>query len=168
MMVSFDLDADVIARGRVDDVSLYLTGETGHAGRAYELSARGPELTNTYRFLEAKREVDQVLALVEASVFVDWSRRETLAKVIPPQLWACKKICVAKKRRADGIYFSGITVEQLLWFFRRFSYPAPLVAFVAQHEAKFEHLFFDVGIDYRWDTDKNELVTTKSSYYGTF
>ncbi len=168
MMASFDLDPSVITRGQVDQVSLYLTGEAGHAGRSYEVTSGGRELTNTYRFLEAKREVDPIVSLVKASVFVDWSERDTLAKVIPPELWACKKICVAKKRRADGIYFSGITVEQLLWFFRRFAYPAPLVDFVARHEAHFSHLFFDVGIDYRWDEATKTLVTSKSSYYGTF
>jgi hypothetical protein len=167
MMASFDLDPKTIERGTIDAVHLYLTGEAGHAGRAYEVTEAGRELTNTYRFLEAKREVDQVLSLVKASVFVDWSRRDTLSKVIPPELWACKKICVSKKRRADAVYFSGITVEQLLWFLRRFAYPAPLVEFVHRHSARFEHLFFDVGIDYRWDAATDRLVTVKSSYYGT-
>jgi hypothetical protein len=35
--------------------------------------------------------------------------------VLIPELFACKKVYAAKKRTADGVYFSGITVEQLLW-----------------------------------------------------
>jgi hypothetical protein len=167
MMVSLDLDQKVATSKRIESVNLYLTGESGHAGRAYELQSGDLELTNTYRFFQAKVEADQVLALIKASAFVDFSARDTLAKVVPPQLFACKKICVSKKRRAEGIYFSGIAVDQLLWFLRAFAYPPPLVELVARNESRFEHLYFDVGIDYRWDAAENRLRYLKSSYYGT-
>ena len=36
-----------------------------------------------------------------------------LADIIMPELFECTKICVAKKRIADAIYYSGITVDQL-------------------------------------------------------
>lgn len=168
VMVSIDLDDAVVARGCIDEVNLYLTGDLGHAGRSYQLRSDDMELTNSYRFLQAKPEYQQVLSLVKASPFMDFSGRNSLAQVIPPQLFACKKICVAKKRRADAIYFSGIAVDQLLWFLRNFSYPAPVIELVAQNESRFEHLYFDVGIDYRWDPAAGRVKFLKSSYYGTF
>jgi hypothetical protein len=163
-MVSFDLFAETAQSGTVPEVNLYLTGTRAHAGRSYVASARGTELANTYRFMEPKREIDDVLPLVESSVFVDYSDPRTLAKVLIPELFACKKVCIAKKRHADAIYFSGISVEQLLWFFRRFDYPKPLTAFLETHAARFEHLYFDVGIDYR--QERGELSYLKTSYYG--
>lgn len=164
-MVSFDLDADVVARRRVDEVNLYLTGEAGHAGRSYKVSTNDSELDNTYRFLDAKREVDQVLTLIKSSLFADYSDPARLSKVLIPELFACRKICVAKKRRRDAIYFSGIAVSQLLFFLRRFGYPVRIVDFVARNEARLDHLSFDVGIDYV--QRDGAVVYPKTSFYGT-
>ena len=173
-MVSFDLDAVIAARGTVEELNLYLVGEVGHAGRSYKLRADAPgsvgvyELENTYRFLDAKREIDHILPLIQASVFVDYTNAAMLSKVLLPELFACKKICVAKKRRADGIYFSGIAVEQLVFFLERFGYPTALLEFVKRHRERFEHLSFDVGIDYRPGADGSTIVYPKTSFYGTF
>jgi len=166
MMVSFDLDASVRARGSIDAVNLYLTGEKAHAGRSYRATGSGFELENTYRFIEPKRDIDEVLPLLRSSAFVDYSGRARLAEVLMPQLFACKKVCISKKRTCDAIYYSGINIEQLLWFFRRFSYPAALVDFVEKHQERFEHLYFDVGIDYRTD-ESGSICYPKTSYYGT-
>lgn len=168
VMVSFDLDQTVAATQTIKDANLYLTGETTHAGRSYVASRDDLELANTYRFFQAKPESDAILRLIKASTFMDFSKRNTLAKVVPPELFACKKICVAKKRRADAIYFSGVAVDQLRWFLERFEYPRPLIEMVSRYEARFEHLYFDVGIDYRWDPTRQELRYLKTSYYGTF
>ena len=68
-MVSFDLDASVVARGLIEEVNLYLTGGPGHAGRSYKARSEGAfELENTYRFLDAKREIDQILARVDEGI----------------------------------------------------------------------------------------------------
>ena len=166
-MVSFDLDDAILARKTVDEVNLYLTGGPGHAGRSYKARAVGFELENTYRFFEAKREIEQLLPLIKASVYVDYAADATrLSKVLIPELFACKKICVAKKRLRDGIYYSGIAVKQLLWFLKRFEYPAPIVDFVTRRESSFEHLFFDVGIDYV-GSDDGRVTYPKTSFYGT-
>ena len=165
-MVSFDLDGAVAGRGALEDVNLYLTGGQGHAGRSYKAREGSFELENTYRFLDAKREIDQILQLLKASVFVDYGAPARLSKVLVPELYACKKVCVAKKRRCDGVYFSGIAVEQLLFFLRRFAYPPALVDFVTRHQARFEHLLFDVGLDYRQDAD-GAIAYPKTSFYGT-
>ncbi len=166
MMVSFDLYPDSFERGSVEVLNLYLTGTSEHAGRSYTLDRSGFSLQNTYRFMGPKTEIDRVLPLLKSSVFVDYGDPRKLAQVLLPQLFACKKVCVAKKRSCDAVYFSGIDVSRLLWFLRRFGYPAPLVDFVAAQREGFEHLWFDVGIDYRDDEDGN-LVYLKTSFYGT-
>lgn len=168
VMVSFDLSQSVAETKVIPEANLYLTGENAHAGRSYIASEHDLELANTYRFFQAKPESDAILRLIKASTFMDFSKRNTLAKVVPPELFACKKICVAKKRRADAIYFSGVAVDQLRWFLERFEYPRPLIEMVSRYEARFEHLYFDVGIDYRWDPTRQELRYLKTSYYGTF
>jgi len=168
MMASFDLFPDTVERGSVDAISLYMTGTEEHAGRSYNLTADGDvQLENTYRFMPPKSEVDLMLSLLRASVFVDYSVDPTvLSAVVIPRLFACKRVCVAKKRRADGIYYSGIDVDQLAWFLARFDYPGPIIDFVADHREDFDHLFFDVGIDYRQTADGG-IAYPKSSFYGT-
>jgi len=165
MMVSFDLDADVLASGEIRELNLYLTGTDEHMGRSYVVGESGAELENTYRFLRPKPDVDLVLGLLKSSLFVDLSDPITLARVIPPELFACKRVCVAKKRHRDGVYFSGIDVEQLLWFLRRHGYPAPLLRFVDTHAADLDHLWFDVGIDY--EPSDGGVRFPKTSFYGT-
>lgn len=167
MMVSLDFSERTLDSGRIEEVNLYLAGERHHAGRSYRVRADGAELENTYRFFEAKPESDQIIELLRSSLFVDHSDERTLSKVLIPELFACKRICVAKKRTCDAVYYSGITVEQLSWFLGRFDYPREIRDFVKQHEAQFEHLYFDVGIDYRTDPETGALTYRKSSYYGT-
>jgi hypothetical protein len=167
MMVSFDLFPDAFARGIVPEVNVYLTGSPEHEGRSYRVTTSSCELENTYRFMEPKRDVDRVLSLLESSMFVDYGNPRVLARVLIPELFACKRVCVAKKRHRDGIYYSGIDVEQLLWFLRTFAYPAEITRFVDEHREGFEHLYFDVGIDYAQRPD-GSIEYTKSSFYGTF
>ena len=162
-MLSFDLFAESAV---VPEVNLYLTGENAHAGRSYKLRQGGIELENTYRFMEPKRHVDELVMLIKSSAFVDYSEPKMLARVLIPELFACKKVCVSKKRFSDALYFSGIAVDQLLWFFRRFDYPPALQAFLEKHAERFEHLCFDVGLDYRVDAASGALVFPKTSFYG--
>jgi hypothetical protein len=166
MMVSFDLDADALTSGRIDEVNLYLAGTDEHAGRSYRVRADACELDNTYRFMHPKLDVDMVLSLARSSTFVDYSDPRMLGQVLVPELLACKRVCVAKKRMRDGIYFSGIDVEQLAWFCERFAYPAPLREYLAVHGGELDHLYFDVGVDYEPDP-AGGLRWPKSSFYGT-
>ena len=167
MMVSFDLFADSVDRASVDLLNLYLTGTDEHAGRSYRACAQRVELENTYRFLPPKTEIDAVLSLLTASAFVDYSATPTvLSDVLMPRLFACKRICIAKKRHADVVYFSGIDVDQLGWFLARFQYPATIVDFVREYRSDLEHLWFDVGLDLRQGPD-GSVNHPKTSFYGT-
>ena len=94
------------------------------------------------------------------------SRKVRIADIVVPELYECAKICVAKKRTADAIYYSGISVDQLRWFLHRFDYPEAVTSFVDEHRADFDHLMFDVGIDYRSGPD-GTLEYPKTGYYST-
>jgi hypothetical protein len=164
-MYSFDLDAESIAAAKVPELNIYLQFYEGQGGHSYAVREGSCELRNTYRFHRPKPEIDAILHQVRRSMWVDFSTTR-IADIVMPELFECTKICVAKKRFADAIYYSGITVDQLLWFFRRFDYPEALAAFVEARREDFEHLLFDVGIDYCAGPD-GRLVYPKTSYYST-
>lgn len=164
-MFSFDVHPDTAEGGTVDVVNLYLPYYEVQGGRSYKLSADRLEMDNVYRFLHPKLEIREILHDIRQSVFVDFTR-VPLSRVLLPELIDCNRICVAKKRCADAVYYSGIDVGQLMFFLRALGYPSPIVAFVEAHRAQLDHLRFDVGIDYTMRPD-GSVVMTKSSYYCT-
>ncbi len=164
-MFSFDVHPATAEGGTVDIVNLYLPYYEVQGGRSYKQSARGLEMDNVYRFLHPKLEIREILHDIRQSVFVDYSR-VPLSRVLLPELIDCSRICVAKKRFADAVYYSGIDVGQLLFFLRAFGYPAPIIDFVDAQRAQLDHLRFDVGIDYAMAPD-GSVAMTKSSYYAT-
>jgi hypothetical protein len=164
-MFSFDVHPDTTEGGVVDVVNLYLPYYEVQGGRSYKLSADRLEMDNVYRFLHPKTEIREILHEIRQSVFVDFTR-VPLSRILLPELIECNRICVAKKRVADAVYYSGIDVGQLVFFLRTLAYPSPIVAFVEAHRAQLDHLRFDVGIDYTMQPD-GSLTMTKSSYYST-
>jgi hypothetical protein len=165
-MVSFDLDHESLAAGRVEEINIYLPFFEGQGGHSYAVRADHCELRNIYRFHHPKREIEAIVHQIRRSMYVDFMR-VGLAEILLPELFECAKICVAKKRFADAVYYSGITVDQLLWFLRRFSYPVTVTEFVTAHRDDFRHLLFDVGIDYCSGPD-GRLQYPKTGYYSTF
>jgi hypothetical protein len=164
-MFSFDVHPDTADGGTVDVVNLYLPYYEVQGGRSYKLSAGRLEMDNVYRFLHPKTEIRQILHDIRQSVFVDYTRVK-LSAVLLPELIDCNRICVAKKRFADAVYYSGVDVGQLLYFLRLLEYPPAIREFVEANRAQLDHLRFDVGIDYTMRPD-GSVVMTKSSYYGT-
>ena len=164
-MYSFDLDHALLDARAVPELNIYLQFYAGQGGHSYAVREDSCELRNTYRFHRPKLEIDAILHQVQRSMWVDFSRTR-LADIVMPELFECAKICVAKKRAADSIYYSGITVEQLLWFLRRFAYPPAIIEFVTAQRERLEHLLFDVGIDYHTGPD-GALIYPKTSYYST-
>jgi len=162
-MFSFDILPETAPGGRVEVVNLYLPYFQVQGGRSYKVWEDRMEMDNVYRFLHPKLEIRQILHEIRQSVFVDFER-VSLSRMLLPELIDCNRICVAKKRLADAVYYSGIDVGQLLFFLRRFGYPAAIESFVAAHRGVLDHLRFDVGIDYTMQAD-GSLVMTKSSYY---
>ncbi len=166
MMVSFDVDEEVLRQGEVPELNLYLTGTDEHAGRSYIVRSDAMELANTYRFLHPKVDIDTVLSLIQSSAFIDYENPRTLPAVLIPELFACKRICVAKKRVRDGVYYSGIDIDQLRFFLKRMAYPDRLQRIVEKWAPQLDHLYFDVGLDIEQDAS-GSIRYPKTSFYGT-
>lgn len=167
-MFSLDLD-DAIARGdsALDVIHMYIgnPGSAVSSGIAYAVRASATVLENFYFFFDAQTEMDQVVRKIETSAQVDLSRIG-IDEILLPELRACRTICVANKQTHDCVYFSGVDVGQLLFFLRRFNYPAETVGFVEKNRHQLDHLLFDVGFDYTMR--EGVLAPLKSGYYGVF
>jgi len=167
-MFSIDIDKELVSGNTaIDEIHMYLgnPGSTVSAGINYSLTARATRLENFYFFFDPRRHLEDISAKIACSAFIDTTRL-SLKKILWPELLDCSTICVANKQQNDCVYFSGINVQQFLWFLRRMDYPAETVSFVIKHMSSLDHLKYDVGIDYRMEGD--ELVVLKSAYYGNF
>lgn len=167
-MFSLDLNDD-LASGRVplDVVHMYVgnPGSSVSSGIAYAVRERSVTLENFYFFFDAETQRDEIAKKVASSAMFDHTR-VPLDAVLVPQLRDCRTVCVANKQTHDCIYFSGIDIDQLLFFLQRLRYPDPIVAFVQSHRADLDHLLFDAGFDYRMEDGR--LSVLKSGYYGVF
>jgi hypothetical protein len=168
-MFSLDIDDALLTGSRqLGEVHMYVgnVGSTVSSGICYELTpGGGSRLENFYFFFDARRQLKEITGKVACSAYLDATRLD-LNRILWPELCDCRVIVVANKQHSDGIYFSGIGVDQLLFFLERMRYPAALRAFVEEHRHLLDHLTYDVGIDYRMEGD--ELVYLKSAYYGVF
>jgi len=168
-MFSLDVTDDLLSgRDTLGEVHMYVgnVGSTVSSGICYALTAgRGPRLENFYFFFDARRQTKEIVGKVASSAHLDASRLH-IDQIVWPELRDCRVIVVANKQQNDGIYFSGITVDQLLFFLKRTDYPAALVRFIEERRGLLDHLTYDVGLDYRMEG--SELVFLKSAYYGVF
>jgi len=167
-MFSLDFDHDLMEGVKAMDMAHMYVGNPGSivsSGIAYALTADSTTLENFYFFFDASRQLQEASEKIYCSAFVDASKME-LDRILIPELRDCHTICVANKRNNDTVYFSGVNVDQLLFFLTLLEYPRDLVAFVEQHRANLDHLLFDVGFDYI--THGSNLTFIKSGYYGVF
>ncbi|OQX64179.1 MAG: hypothetical protein B5M56_00360 [Desulfococcus sp. 4484_241] len=167
-MFSIDITDDLLkGDGELDTVHLYIgnPGSAVSAGICYAVTEEGACLENFYHFYHPADQMDEIISKIVCSAQID-DLRVPVDKILWPELRQCVTICCANKPRCDCIYFSGITVDQFLFFLGKMDYPEPLVSFVEQHRDRLDHLLFDVGFDYRME--EGALVIPKSGYYGTF
>jgi hypothetical protein len=167
-MFSIDLDDDIVCGHRPLDVIHMYVGNPGSAvssGIAYGVRAQTTTLENFYFFFDAQTELTQAARKIETSALIDVTRID-LDEILVPELKDCRTICVANKATHDCVYFSGVNVEQLVFFLERMRYPAPTIELVERNRARLDHLMFDVGFDYTMRDGK--LVALKSAYYGVF
>jgi hypothetical protein len=129
------------------------------------VSRNATRLKNFYFFFDAKRDADEIEGKLRSSAYIA-DEDFDVARVLWPELRECQTIVVANKPDRDGVYFSRIDVEQLLFFLRRLGYPEQHIRFVEQNRSRLDHLLYDVGFDYR--LEGRELKLLKSAYYGVF
>lgn len=167
-MFSLDVDAALLGGTRnLDVVHLYVgnPGSTVSSGIAYAVTQATRTLENFYFFFDAVKQQREAADKIRSSVHFDETRM-AIESVLIPELRDCQTICVANKRMHDCVYFSGIDIDQLLWFLDRFAYPEAIRHFVRSNRSLLDHLLFDVGIDYRGDGDTVKVL--KTGYFGVF
>jgi len=167
-MFSIDLSGELITKaGDLEEIHMYIgnPGSTVSSGICYSLTGGGTRLENFYFFFDAKKEMDEIIAKVVCSSYVDFTEIG-IDQILWPELKKCKVIVMANKQSNDSVYFSGIDVDQLFFFLKRMGYPGELVSFAEENRSKLDHLQYDVGFDYRMEGRK--LLILKSSYYGFF
>ena len=167
-MFSFDLTENAARQNGVLDVVHIYIGNPGSqvsSGIAYEFSARGRQLENFYFFFDAQKQQKEIVDKLDCSVYCDtW--RISLDELYRPELRDCQTICLANKRTCDTIYFSGVNIDQLLFFLNWQQYPDDYIRFVEDRHHELDHLLYDVGVDYRANGGQIEFV--KHGFYGVF
>jgi len=167
-MFSIDLHAGSFAgAGELAEIHMYIgnPGSTVSSGICYSLKKDETRLENFYFFFDAKKEMEDIIAKTVCSGYVDFTKTG-IDQVILPELKRCKVIVVANKQANDSVYFSGINIDQLIFFLKKMGYPAAIVSFAEKNRDMLDHLLYDVGFDYRMEGQ--ELVILKSGYYGFF
>ncbi|WP_052551592.1 hypothetical protein [Enhygromyxa salina] len=160
-------DASTMASGRIPAIELHERDADSPHTLVHRVTATTREQVSRELLREPKRHINEVLPAIKSSEFVDFAARpRVLGRVMIPELFACRRLHVAKRPSCDGLCFSGVSVEQLSFTYKRFEYPAPMLEFLTANQAALEHLLFDVAIEYR--EDDGRIVYPKTGYYGSF
>ncbi|WP_293776163.1 hypothetical protein [uncultured Oxalicibacterium sp.] len=167
-MFSLDLNHALVQHNKpMSEVQLYMgnVGSQVSSGICYAVTREAMTMKNFYFFFDAATQGQEIFDKLCSSVYLDLSsfRPET---VLWPEMRGCRTIVLANKRTHEGIYFSRITIDQLLFFLKKMAFPTAQIAFAEQQRDRLDHLLFDVGIDYRMEA--GEINVLKSAYYGVF
>lgn len=164
-MFSLDLDnAITTGAAPLSEVDVYIgnPGSSVSSGICYAHGATGLELKNFYFFFDAHSEQRHIADKVASSAHLDTGF--DLDQILWPEMVDCGVIVVANKRKHDGIYFSRINSTQLGHFLERAGWPTELRGLYTQNARRFDHLLFDIGIDYA--VENGRAVILKSAFYG--
>lgn len=165
--VSFDLNLSVLRREADASVHVYVDQSPCDPpiAMSYEVRREGLQFENAY-FLcrQQPPDLDFAHRFVFSSVHVDADRIDVDC-VLWPELLECDHIALAHKPHSDGVYFGGVTVDQLEPFFDRTRFDPDIAKFIRQHRTEFAELRFDVGFDFVGDTRRGVEIR-KSAIYG--
>lgn len=167
-MFSVDIDNQLLSEAReLDEIHMYVgnVGSNVSSGISYSVTRDGNRLENLYNFFRPKEHRDDIIGKICCSGFTD-AHKIDLDSILWPELANCSTICLANKQNNDCIYFSGITVDQLLFAMNKLDYPSKIVSFINENRSSLDHLLYDFGIDYTLSNGR--MVVVKSGYYGTF
>ncbi|MEZ4399506.1 MAG: hypothetical protein R3B06_05785 [Kofleriaceae bacterium] len=167
-MWSLEVDVAALRDHGAARMTVYLGGgDAPGASRSYAVEPDGAlTLGNLYTFHDPRREPAQLLARLATSAHLG-SPARGVAAVIEPGLHRCRRLCVANKRRADGLYFAGIDTDGCARFLARHRWPAPLIGFVDGRRDAFRHLAWDLGLDFCASAGAGDPSIDKSAVYAT-
>ncbi len=164
-MFSIDIDPEGLAEHRpIDEISLYFGNPSDDlsSGLCYKLRAEGVSFANLYHFFHTREHASAIGRKLEASAFLDAPARQFSDLLAPDRLGLITVI--ANKRNGDGLYYSRVRAQQMAAFVARYRFPPPFVAFIHEHLAGLEHLYFDLGLDYV--IVEGQVQVTKTAVYG--
>ncbi|PRP97513.1 hypothetical protein ENSA5_33490 [Enhygromyxa salina] len=165
-VVGLRFDAQTMSRGRVDAVELHERATESRETAVFRVSAEARELVSRDLVLEPKRHIDEVLPAIKRSEVVNFAAdKRLLGRVLIPELFACQRLHISKRRGRDALCFSGVNVEQLAFTYKRFEYPKPMLAFLTEHQAELEHLLYDVSVEYR--EREGRIVYPTTGFWGS-
>ena len=167
-MFSIDIDHDLVSGKKdLDEVHMYIgnPGSDVSSGICYSLTPERSRLENFYFFFDTKKHEEDILAKAASSAHID-SSQIGIDRILVPELRDCRVTVIANKQENDSVYFSGINVDQLIFFLEKMKYPESILTFVIENRSRLDHLLFDAGFDYR--QEGRELKILKSGYYGFF
>ncbi|PRQ04980.1 hypothetical protein ENSA7_49130 [Enhygromyxa salina] len=160
-------DPSTMATGRIEAIELHEREPGSPTTSVYRVTSTTRELVSSELLREPKRHINEVLPAIKTSEFVNFTAQpRLLGRVMIPELFACRRLHVAKRPTCDSLCFSGVNVEQLAFTYKRFDYPAPMLEFLTANQAALEHLLFDVAIEYR--EVEGRVTYPKTGYYGSF
>jgi hypothetical protein len=164
-MFSFELPLRGAATAVVDAVDIYIgnPGSAVSSGICYRHDGRQAELKSFYFFFDREADWDDIVDKLCCSAQLPMRLLE-VETILPPWLTACRRIVVANKRGADGIYCSGLGVENLLRFAGHAGFPAAIRDGLQALAPRLGHMKFDVGFDMA--VQDSRAVLAKSSFYG--
>jgi hypothetical protein len=165
-MFSFDLTEQAAASaGRLDAVHIYIgnPGSDVSSGIAYEFTRSGRQLENFYFFFDGHQHRREIVDKLSCSALHE-DPQQIVDALYRAELRDCQTVCLANKRTCDTIYFSGVRIDQLLFFLEWQAYPARFVQFIREQRYRLDHLLYDVGVDYRAVNGRLEIL--KHGVYG--
>lgn len=169
-MFSVDIDpapTGIAGARPLDVIHAYIgnPGSTVSSGISYGLRADGIVLENFYFFFDAMLQREEVIDKICSSPFFD-EMSDCLDDILIPELRNCTTICIANKKTHDCIYFSGVNVNQMVYFLIKMEYPKSIVNFIEDNLYNLNHLLFDVGFDYR--VEGGVVRRFKAGFYSVF
>lgn len=175
-ILALRFDTHTLAQGKLETVELHERSPGTRELEVYRTGGSGRTLISRDTVLEPKRHIDEVLPLIKRSELVDFAAdKRLLGRVLIPELFACRRLHISKRpscdKRSDcdALCFSGVNIEQLLFAYKRFEFPAALLGFLTAHQAELEHLLFDVAIEYRGNAQQRQQIEyPRVGYHGSF
>lgn len=166
-MFSVDLSDRSLRTRRIEHVHLYTQGRLGtDQANSYYWGVDGLHFENHCEFFRQPKERRELLHKIKNSVFLVHDPFSFLRHDLVKFLMPCYQVCISQKTDKDGLYFSRVKIQQLLYFLDYFAYPKHIVDFVRSHSAELDHLLYDVAFDIT--LGPKGFKFGKSSYYGVF
>lgn len=168
-MFSVEIGPEHLRGAPIDRLHVYVNGLDRHgASRSYDWRDGSMRLENLYTFHDPRTEVRDVVSRLRASAHLDLART-TIATALWPELFRCRRVCVANKPESDGMYFSGVTTDQAVFMARTLGWPSAICDYAGSRRDRFDHVRWDVGFDFATPAvGGSGPRIEKSAIYATF